>query len=328
MSLLSARSPLARLTVAGACAVAGLVTVAAPALADDTTSSDVDGSEESTPTSTPETSAAPDDESDVEESTSPETGTSTSEATSTEDTPDPKVVDDVDEAEEVVPNYGSRKFRVGVRLAEDNDLPAGTVTEGSVLRVTVTSQDGADSETFDCTTIAVGDPGSGDSQCEGNLFRPYPNQPELRASARGVDIDDPGQSATDRLNWYYTTPGATVTVQHLSSPGELAPETRTATVTPCEVSETDALFCDDTADVWFELGAPSPEEPAEPTDPSGPTDPSNPADPSDTSDSSDAAGSARLPDTGGPEGALLALGLGMVAAGGTAVAAGRRRSDA
>lgn len=320
MSLMSARSPLARLTVAGACAVAGLVTVAAPALADDTTASDVDGSEESTPTSTPETPAAPDGESDVEESTSPETGTSTSkarsEATSTEDTPAAEAADEVDEAEEVVPNYGSRKFRVGVRLAEDGDLPAGTVTEGSVLRVTVTSQDGADSETFDCTTIAVGDPGSGDSQCEGNLFRPYPNQPELRANARGVDIEDPGQSATDRLNWYFTTPGATVTVQHVSSPGELAPETRTATVTPCETSETDALFCDDTADVWFELGAPIPEEPAEPTDPSGPTDPSDQAD------------SARLPDTGGPDGALLALGLGMVAAGGAAVAAGRRRSDA
>lgn len=313
MTLMSARSPLARLAVAGACAVAGLVTVAAPALADDTTASDADGSEESTPTSTPESTEAPDGESDVEGRSTPEAGTSTSEATSTEDTPAPKVTEEVDEAEEVVPNYGSRKFRVGVRLAEDGDLPAGTVTEGSVLRVTVTSQDGADSETFDCTTIAVGDPGRGDSQCEGNLFRPYPNQPELRASARGVDIEDPGQSATDRLNWYYTTPGATVSVQHVSSPGDLAPETRTATLTPCEASETGPLFCDDTADVWFELGAPSPVEPADPTGPSGPTDPS------------DSTDSPRLPDTGGADQALLALGLGMVAAGGVAVAAGRRR---
>lgn len=310
MTLMSARSPLARLAVAGACAVAGLVTAAAPSLADDTTASDVDGSEESTPTSTPETSPAPDGESDAEESTTPETETATSEATSTDDTPAPVVTDEADEAEEVVPNYGSRKFRVGVRLAEDSDLPAGTVTEGSVLRVTVTSQDGTDSETFDCTTVAVGDPGSGDSQCEGNLFRPYPNEPELRASARGVDIEDPGQSATDRLNWYFTTPGATVTVQHLSSPGDLAPETRTATVAPCETSETDAIFCDDTADVWFELGAPDPVDPA---DPAGPSDPT---------------GSPRLPDTGGADQALLVLGLGMVAAGGVAVTAGRRRPAA
>ena len=317
MSLMSARSPLARLAVAGACAVAGLVTVTAPALADDTTATDVDGSEESTPTSVPESSEAPGGESGVEGRTTPEAGTPTSEArsgaTSTEDTPAPKVTDEADAAEEVVPNYGSRKFRVGVRLAGDSDLPAGTVTEGSVLRVTVTSQDGADSETFDCTTIAVGDPGSGDSQCEGDLFRPYPNQPERRAAARGVDIEDPGQPSTDRLNWYYTTPGATVTVQHLSSPGGLAPETTTATVTPCEVSETDVLFCDDTADVWFELGAPSPVEPVDPADPS------NPADPTEATDS------ARLPDTGGADQALLVLGLGMVAAGGVAVAAGRRR---
>lgn len=62
--------------------------------------------------------------------------------------------------------------------------------------------------------------------------------------------------------------------------------------------------------MWFELGAPDPVDPA---DPAGPADPT---------------GSPRLPDTGGADQALLALGLGMVAAGGVAVTAGRRRSAA
>lgn len=311
--------PLARLAVAGVSVVAGLVTVAAPALADDVTG-DVDGSEESTST-TPDPSETPEESPEqptVEDSTpdgsTPEGTSSTpgSSGATAKVTPDAEVTDEADEAEAVEPNYGFQKFRVGVRIADGSTLPSDTITAGSVLRVTAFDEDGDPAPGFDieCTTVAVGDASRGESQCDPNDLDV---EPELRRqAARGISIE-PGVPVQERPNTLFLPPGWTAEVEMISAPNDLPIETEVATVEPCEADQVEGLpSCDGVTDVMFELGAPAePQEPAEPADP----------------DESTGAGSARLPDTGGTNQGLLFLGAGMVAAGGVAVAAGRRRTD-
>lgn len=321
MTSLSLRSPLARLAVAGVAAAAGLVTVAAPALADEPATGDVDDSapteeapaEEGTPDAPEAAEAAATDE-----SAPIEPGAQQRAATVQDEAEDGTAVDDA-AVEAVEPDYGLRKFRVGVRLADGVDLPADTSTAGSVLRISVRSEDGSTTDTVECTTTDVFDLEPDESQCEGNIFTVY-GRPSAPPVARGIAIE-PGAPAGERLNFYQAAPGATVTVEQLTAPDGLVVETRTATLEPCAATEDSGIgglpVCDGTTDVWFEIGPPVPAEPADPTDP---------VDPDDAEDLS--GDSARLPDTGGSDLALLALGAGMVATGGAVVAGGRRRGRA
>lgn len=323
MTPLSLRSPLARLAVAGVAAAAGLVTVAAPALADEPATGDVDDpastdeapAEEAAPDAPDPVDAAAPDESAPTEAVTPGAQRAT---TAAEETEDESAADDA-EAEAVEPVYGLRKFRVGVRLADGVDLPADTSTAGSVLRISVRSEDGSTTDTVECTTTDVFDLEPDESQCEGNIFTVY-GQPSAPPVARGIAIE-PGAPAGERLNFYQAAPGATVTVEQLTAPDGLVVETRTATLEPCDATEDSGIgglpVCDGTTDVWFEIGPPVP---------AGPADPTDPVDPDDAEDLS--GDSARLPDTGGSDLALLALGAGMVATGSAVVVGGRRRGRA
>lgn len=309
------RSPVSRLAVAGVAALAGAVSVGAPAWADDPTmdpgsggslEDQAAGGSQDDPAAEPDPDlgAAPTDGSEPEPE--PDEASSPGPLASSERAAAPDEVDEADELELVEPDYGFRKFRVVTRLAAGADVPAGTTTEGSVMRVVVNRADGSVAASFECATTAY-DPSDprGTSYCDGNPFGVVGEDSPLERASASRTVTEPTPDGA--LNFYRAAEGTSVTVSQLSVPAGLERETDTETLEPC-VIETDADACGSSTDVVFEIGPPEAAEPGEPTDREDPP-----------------ATSARLPDTGGADQGLLLLGSGLVAAGGAALVAGRRR---
>ncbi len=122
-------------------------------------------------------------------------------------------------ADDVTPNYGSQKYRVGVQIADGSYVPEGTTTVGSTFTITTRSQDGTETVTH-CTTETTnssGVPGETDtsSMCPGTelggLPFPYPFYVPYSAPA-----------------------GATVTITQASAQPGLVPQANPIVIEPCD----------------------------------------------------------------------------------------------
>lgn len=242
-------------------------------------------------------------------------------------------------AEEVEPDYGSQKFRVGVRAADGT-----TSTVGSKLEITISgSVDPSQDEVETCTTVAAVAPRDDNASfCPSDALI-------LPPFARAGSVD------TTR-EFYFTEgvrsapAGATVTVRQISTPpdsglaitetnGSVQPCTGTVfgPLTPCVIdneNQPEGVY----STVMF-VNEPSAVEPPVVTPPV--VDPGTGTDPDDdvsgdgvTTDDASTTDDA-LPDTGAPAGPgssapligalLVASGAAVVAGGVSRPAHGRRR---
>jgi Bacterial Ig domain len=121
-------------------------------------------------------------------------------------------------SEDVTPDYGYQKVRVGVRIASGAYVPAGTTTAGSVLTITETGPDESGGPATQTCTTASSTVAAG--------------------SSATYCVFENGNSDSN----YSALPGDTVTVtQNSANPG-LVLSTESATVGPC-VAGPDGLGC-------------------------------------------------------------------------------------
>jgi hypothetical protein len=326
---------LARVAITGAASLATVLAAAPGAFADDDELAPVDSSAqtEETPDETPAEDSA---ESADESGTADETPDP-----ALEESPDPRAADDapadetddVDEAvlEDVEPDYGFQKFRVGVRIADGTTVPDGASTVGSTIRITRTDLDG-NVTTATCTTEEPLEDPFADELDEtpedptASFCMPLEDLPdeiplELARGAASVGDDDdffPEQ-------YFEVEPGDTVTLQQLTAGPGLVPAPDVVTIDPCEAAPIEFLPIDFgacpsgdfeatpflTTKVVFENGV-------DDVDPAADTD--------DDAVEDDVVSAAQaLPNVGGADAGLLALG-GLLVAGGSALTMhGRRR---
>lgn len=216
------RSSTARFAIAGAASLATLMAAAPMAVAEDDLAPD---SAESTQTEAPaadepaaeapaedpaaETPVAdepaadePVDEPAAEEAAEepaeqPAADEAAAEAAPTDEAAAP--ADEADaEAAEIVPNYGERKIRIGVQLADGSYVTDGTTVAGSTFTISVKALDGSVT-TATCT------------------------------ATQDVFFDD-----ATLCPQYYAPAGATVTVTQATAPAGITPSNEVKTFEPCD----------------------------------------------------------------------------------------------
>jgi LPXTG-motif cell wall-anchored protein len=134
------------------------------------------------------------------------------------------------QAEEVAPNFGLQKYRIGVQVADGSYVPAGTTTAGT--KITITESNPAfegGSHTFTCTTDAsTQQPGSTATYCFGSL--PFPTMAK-KAAAAGVTVEPDPSIPFSQM--FLAVPGSTVTITQTTVMPNLVRDTTTATIPPC-----------------------------------------------------------------------------------------------
>lgn len=266
------RSSLASIAITGAAALA-TVLAGAPAMADDATVADPADStqapepEATTPTEETPEATPPADETPADPEVTPETpgdetetpatpeatdeSAETGDDTSTDDARTERLKAAAAEGE-VVADFGYKKFRVGVQVADGSFVPEGG-TAGSTFKITITDDDGG-SRVINCTTD--GSPfeeenEDGFSLCPGESgVIEVPGGLPL-GLARSVEITD---SIPIPIFTYTLGPGETATIVQTSAVEGLEPSADQAVLNPCVTGE-ESTNCDDesaTADVTFE----------------------------------------------------------------------------
>ena len=216
----SLRVRTARIAVAGAAALASVLTIAPAAVADDAPPADTTGPADGTtsepsvpeePTTPVEETPGPTDETPGTTDETPGTTEETPGATGTPQTGTPQKSDvsakaAEDAVEEVEPNFGSQKFRVGVKVADGSWVPPGTTTAGSTISITLTGPGEGDNYTFTCTTDAstIG------SDAPTASFCLAPQASRSKAAAGGVEVGP--DDSTEFQQMFYAPPGTTVTL--------------------------------------------------------------------------------------------------------------------
>ena len=262
------RSSLTSIAITGAAALA-TVLAGAPAMADDAVVDPTDS------TQTPESEEPAAEPEPTEATPAPEATDGAEESTPDEET---APVDESDDATaddesadapaqeprekrlaaaaadgEVVADFGYKKFRVGVQVADGSFVPEGG-TVGSTFTITISDGEGGSRE-IECTTEDVlGDP---DTNPDGFSICPGENglielPPELPLGlARSVEITD---SIPIPVYTYMLEPGETATIVQTSSVPGLEVSADTAVLSPCVTGEESDNCGDDiaTADVRFD----------------------------------------------------------------------------
>lgn len=136
-------------------------------------------------------------------------------------------------AEPVTPDYGMQKYRVGVGIDKDADVPAGTTTVGTQLTVTETGPNAPETDNpFTCTTDAsTVQPGSTESYC---LAVPQQTALAVRHKAAARALRARPHAVSDSDEYWTAGPGDTITVVQKTVEPNLVIDPTTRTVEPCE----------------------------------------------------------------------------------------------
>ncbi|MGJ9422551.1 Ig-like domain-containing protein [Aeromicrobium sp. CF3.5] len=267
------RSSITSIAITGAAALA-TVLAGSPAMADDATVADpidtTQAPEEQTPaTEAPAVDAPAEDPADTEvtdevaeptdPSAAPEDAAAEDEATAEESIEAPAgdaraermAAEQRAAGGEIVTDFGYRKFRVGVQVADGSFVPEGG-TIGSTFEITFTGGEGG-TEVITCTTEPRffdegADNPDAESVCPGDSDSgfPFPG-----SQARSVDISDGDEND---IQTYFLEPGETATIVQTGAVEGLEASADTAVLSPCETGE-ESETCGDifaTADVIFD----------------------------------------------------------------------------
>ncbi|MEH3033999.1 MAG: hypothetical protein PGN07_08140 [Aeromicrobium erythreum] len=268
------RSPLVRAAVTSVALLAGAVSVASPALADETSDPAQEGGsstsetqsdagdpapqEEQSPAEQPQ-DPAPHEEQPAPQEQEPAPATDQAPAPQ-EQQPAPSAAKAA-EAEPVEPNYGLSKFRVASRVKPGAFVPDGATTAGSVMRIVIKDADGATVANETCTTVdTTPDDPTDPAFCPaGNPFLGSSARKAARAVAQKIDVEPIDGTPT---NAFLLFPGYSATITQVSAPSPFVADTGSTTVGPCtidldEVGGIEDYVCEK-SDVFFTLAPPGP----------------------------------------------------------------------
>ncbi len=324
------RTSIGRIAVSGAAAMATVLAAAPMASADDLTTDDSGTTEApAEPTTIEETGT----ESGTDETGPEESGTESGDAPvaeqSAKGSSSTSAAESADEAEvaadEPEPNFGLQKFRVGVRIADGVDAPAGTSTVGSTITIVITDQDDNEDEVTCATEESTVDDEGDDPTASFCVFDEFEElalpddlSDEARRAVERAEVSDDEDFAPEQ--YFAGSAGETYTITQTGAVDGLELDPDVVVIEPCEA--TFGPFCGDislgeekspflTTKVVFEDTLPV----DEPDTDAGVDD--NGAEDED----------GVLPDTGGSNSALLGYAALMMAGGGWLVTRGRRRTS-
>ena len=137
--------------------------------------------------------------------------------------------------EEVEPNFGVQKYRIGVQVADGSYVPAGTTTAGTTITITETNPNfPGGSNTSTCTTDAsTQEAGSTATYCFGDI--PFPSIAKARARAKAAGVTVEPDPSIPFSQMFVAAPGSTVTITQTTVMPNLVRDTTTATIAPCVI---------------------------------------------------------------------------------------------
>ncbi len=360
---------LARVAVAGVASLATVLAAAPAAIADPVDDLAPADTSSGTTSDEVEPEVAPTDETPAEDQPDSDKTADDEQAPAESEAPAPTAKagaadEEVeDQAVEIVPQYGSQKFRVGVKFAPGTAEP-GQTTAGSTFRIKISATDGVDSDSdssgyppfegteFTCTTLDPADPDFPESpfpdligadpvesESDGTTYCPAADSSEALAGYFGLSVDQ--ERATARASTgsvepeteipvdqaFVAPPGSTVTVTQLTAADGFEPTAEPVVIAPCTNLPLPSFpICGTGNPLELEfLFEASTALFVNDHTPEPTPDPDPVADETDpVVEDADLTTNATLPDTGGADARLLGV-AGLLVASGSALAVGARR---